>query len=41
MPEDVGRHQIDFIMVENRLKNQGKNGRSYSSADIDSVLNFL
>ncbi|KAL4125923.1 hypothetical protein QTP88_010160 [Uroleucon formosanum] len=29
MPGDVGRYQIDFIMVKNRFKNQVKDSRSY------------
>jgi len=29
MPGDVGKYQIDFIMVKNRFKNQVKDSRSY------------
>lgn len=41
MPGDVGRYQIDFIMVKNRFKNQVKDSRSYPGADIDSDHNLV
>jgi endonuclease/exonuclease/phosphatase family metal-dependent hydrolase len=41
MPGDVGRYQIDFIMVRNRFKNQVKDSRSYPGADIDSDHNLV
>lgn len=41
MPGDVGRYQIDFIMVKNRFKNQVNDSRSYPGADIDSDHNLV
>ncbi|XP_025425707.1 craniofacial development protein 2-like [Sipha flava] len=41
MPGDVGRYQIDFIMVKNRFKNQVKDSQSYPGADIDSDHNLV
>ena len=36
MPGDIGRYQIDYIMVRQRFKNQVKDCRSYPGPDIDS-----
>jgi len=41
MPGDVGRYQIDYILVKKRFRNQVKESRSYPGADIDSDHNLL
>jgi len=41
MPGDIGRYQIDYIMVKKRFRNQVKDCRSYPGADIDSDHNLL
>ena len=39
MPGDIQRHQIDYILVKQRLRNQVKDCKSYPGADADSDHN--
>lgn len=41
MPGDIGRYQIDYIMVKQRFRNQVKNSRSYPGADVDTDHNLV
>lgn len=41
MPGDLGRYQIDFILVRNRFKNQVKSCKTYPGADINSDHNLV
>lgn len=41
MPGDIGRFQIDFILVKKRFKNQVKNCKAYPGADADSDHNLV
>lgn len=41
MPGDIGRYQIDYIMVRQRFKNQVKDCRSYPGPDIGSDHNLV
>lgn len=41
MPGDLGRYQIDFILVRNRFKNQVKSCNTYPGADINSDHNLV
>ena len=36
IPGDIGRYQIDYILVEQRFRNQVKDFKSHPGADIDS-----
>ena len=39
IPGDIGRYQIDYILVKERFRNQVKDCKSYPGADIDSDHN--
>ena len=41
MPGDLGRYQIDFILVRNRFKNQIKSCNTYPGAGINSDHNLV
>lgn len=41
MPGDIGRYQINYIMVKKRFRNQVKDCRTYPESDIDSDYNLL
>jgi hypothetical protein len=41
MPGDRGRHQIDYVLVKQRFRNQVKNCKTYPGADIDSDHNMM
>ena len=41
MPGDIGRYQLDYILVRQRFRNQIKDCRSYAGADIDSDHNLV
>jgi len=41
MPRDLGRYQIDFILVKNRFKNRVKSCKTYPGANINSDHNLV
>ena len=41
MPGDIGRYQIDYILVKERFRNQVINSKSYPGADIASDHNLV
>jgi predicted dithiol-disulfide oxidoreductase (DUF899 family) len=41
MPGDIGRYQLDYILVKQRYRNSVKNSRSFPGADIDSDHNLV
>ena len=41
MPGDIGRYQIDYIMVKQRFRNSVKKSCSYPGADADSDHNLV
>src|SRR5207244_430263 len=41
MPGDIGRYQIDYIMVRQRYWNSVKSSWSYPGADVNSDHNFV
>ena len=41
MPGDIGRYQIDYIIVKNRYRNQVKSCKTYPGADVDSDHNMI
>lgn len=41
MPGDIGRYQIDYILVRKRFRNQVRRCKTYPGADVDSDHNLL
>ena len=41
MPGDLGRFQIDYILVKQRYRNAVKNSKAYPGADVDSDHNLV
>lgn len=41
MPGDIGRYQIDYILVRKRFRNQIRKCKTYPGADVDSDYNLL
>ena len=41
MPGDIGRYQIDYILVRHRYRNAVKNSRAYPGADADTDHNLV
>ena len=40
IPGDIGRYQIEYILVKKRFRNQVKDCKSYPGADIDNDYNI-
>ena len=41
MPGDIGRYQLDYILVKQRYRNSVKSSRSFPGCDIDSDHNLV
>jgi hypothetical protein len=41
MPGDIGRYQINYILVRKRFKNQVRRCKTYLGADVNSNHNLL
>ena len=39
MPNDIGRYQLDYVLVKHRYKNGVKNARAYPGLDVYSDHN--
>lgn len=41
MPGDIGRYQIDYILVRKRFRNQVRRCKTYPGANVDNDHNLL